>query len=457
LPCQNLEIFLPTSNDLKGLMKFLARDEWRECFEEIFDDHFGPVLDASKMQFAEIAEIVGEDWAMTLWGCAFEDFLTQDFDVDGGNIVEEYLKRRGWKEDAQSKAYMKALRSSVMTLYEVTAIVPGASLMARDLIRGGEPIAVSEKTATQTLKQWDKIAARIVPVMGKNVFAGGLLPFTLQATDTLFDGLRRMFGKKNAKKLPVITDDDLQVAAAMFTLSWLFDRLEQLIDVPALQNAKGDDLLFHDVRFPLASEVTQKDIAARINAIPGMRQENAKFWNWLDDKPKSKAQKNTGNFLDTTLENGLRVLGNVELKGRFLILSANSSARAEKGKVLIEHTLGDLVRQPLTEIRTVEQIRAARSSEHMEGPSEIAPEIAEQIIHQVLDREYRETLDKPVGMLGRKTPRQAAKSASGRQKVAQWLKYLENQSARHPNAADPMTTYSFEWMWHELGVIDLRR
>jgi hypothetical protein len=99
--------------------------------------------------------------------------------------------------------------------------------------------------------------------------------------------------------------------------------------------------------------------------------------------------------------------------------------------------------------------RPAREKE--EPGSEIPPEIAEQIVHQFLDRQYRETLDQPVGMLGNKTPRQAAKSAAGRQKVAEWLKYLENQSSRQPNPADPMATYSFEWMWHELGVVDLRQ
>lgn len=244
-------------------MKFLARNEWRECFEDVFEDHFGPVLDTGDMEFEDIAEILGDDWAMTLWSCAFEDF-----EVEGGNIIDEYLKRRGWKEDAQSKAYMKALRISIMSLYEVSEVVPGKSLMARDLVRGGEPIAVSEGTATKTLKQWDRVASRIVPVMGKNVFAGRLLPFTSQATDALFDGLRQMFGKRNAKKLPVIRDEDLQAAASMFTLSWLFDTLERTMDMPPLQNADGDDLVFHDVRFPLASGATQKDIAARVNTIP---------------------------------------------------------------------------------------------------------------------------------------------------------------------------------------------
>ncbi len=99
--------------------------------------------------------------------------------------------------------------------------------------------------------------------------------------------------------------------------------------------------------------------------------------------------------------------------------------------------------------------RPAREKE--DPASEIPPEIAEQVVHQFMDRQYRETLDQPVGMLGNKTPRQAAKSAAGRQKIAEWLKYLENQSLRQPDQADPMATYSFEWMWAELGVSDLRQ
>ena len=137
---------------------------------------------------------------------------------------------------------------------------------------------------------------------------------------------------------------------------------------------------------------------------------------------------------------------------------ANSAARAEKGTDLIRQALGDLVGTPLTEIRTVEQMMAERPPrEGGEAASDVPPEIAEQVVHQFMDRQYRETLDQTVGMLGNKTPRQAAKSAAGRQKVAEWLKYLENQSASQPDPADPMATYSFEWMWKELGVQDLRR
>lgn len=451
---------MPTSHDLSGLMKFLDRDEWRECFAEVFDDHFGPILDDGDMEFEELAEILGADMAMTLWGCAFEDFLTQDFEGEPSNIVDEYLKRRGWKENAQSRAYMGALRTSVMSLYEVSDIVPGQSLMARDLLRGGEPIAVREGTATKALRQWDKIAVRIVPVLGKNILSGGLLPFTREATESLLDGLLGVFGKKNARKLPAIKDEDLRTVAPMFTLAWMLDALGKAVDMQILQNADGDEFVFHDVRFPLASGVTQTDIAARLNGIAGMSQENAQFWNWLETMPQGEDRpKEAGTLsVDTVMDNDLRVLGNIELRGGFLCLSANSAMRAEKGTALIRRALGDLVRTPLTEIRTMQQMMAERPAKDGKTPSsEMPPELAEQIIHEYLDQYYREALDQPVGMLGDKTPRQAVKTQTGRQKVAEWLKYLENQTARQPDRAHPMATYSFEWMWKELDVHDLRR
>ena len=49
------------------------------------------------------------------------------------------------------------------------------------------------------------------------------------------------------------------------------------------------------------------------------------------------------------------------------------------------------------------------------------------------------------------TPCSAARTKSGREKLAVWLKHLENRS-RQPVATDPMTTYDFAWLWRELKV-----
>ncbi|HKH97053.1 MAG TPA: hypothetical protein VKA39_11075, partial [Beijerinckiaceae bacterium] len=255
-------------HDLSNLIKWLSREDWRPLLEEVMDEHFGPAMEAFDLEFEEIDEVLSGTWATTLWGCAFEDFLTRRFEPDGRNPVEAYLQRRGWNEAAAARRYMTALQSSVMSLYEVSDLTPGQSLRARDLIRGGEPVLVSERSATQTLKPWDRIAARIVPQGDQLVLAGGLLAFTQEGsellTTTLQDGLGRVGGRrprakggKRAAATPsgwVGTDDDLRRAAPLFTTAWLFDVLPRALglDQPSLLNGEGDEVVFHEVTFPLA-------------------------------------------------------------------------------------------------------------------------------------------------------------------------------------------------------------
>ena len=168
---------------LEGLIKWSMRDPWCDRFEDILETHLMSTCDETGLDADEIVATIGEGLYMsTVWACAFEDFLTREFDV-GDNIVDEYLKRRGWKESASVRSYMAALRNSTMSLYEVSDVVPGTSFRARDLVRGGEPVLISERTATRTLKSWDRIAARVVQVGSKTQICGGVLPFEREASE----------------------------------------------------------------------------------------------------------------------------------------------------------------------------------------------------------------------------------------------------------------------------------
>jgi hypothetical protein len=453
---------MKTGHDLMGLMKFVGRDEWKLHFEEVLGEHFGPAGQQFDLDFDAIGKALDDQWAMILWGCAFEDFLTRSVGPDHSNLVDVYLKRRGWREGAQAKAYMKALRASVMSLYEVSEIVAGKSFLARDLIRGGEPIQVTEATATKMLKQWDQIAARIVPRGDARILAGGVLPFSPDASTKLLGGIGKVTKKRRSRAKPLLDDETLRAAAPLFTSVWLFDVLPKAMGQtqPVLHNSDGEEVVFHEVRFPLAVGVTPNDVGVRLDAVPVLHQENAHFWNWLGDLPtKRPLAATTSNAVgwSVTLESGAPVLGNVELKGRFLTLSVNSAARAARGRALLEGALGELVRAPLTEIQTVEQMRASRQGQEDPAASDLPPEIATRIVHDMLDKQYRATLDEPVGMLGNISPRLAIGTQKGKQKVANWLKYLENRSASQRDPKDPMATYDFGWIWRELGIEDLRR
>ncbi len=91
---------------LQGLMKWLTCDEWHDQFESVLDDHLLPACRRTGRDAEEAVAILGKDWFMTtVWGCAFEDFLTREY-AGGRNIVDEYVKRRGWKDSASARALM---------------------------------------------------------------------------------------------------------------------------------------------------------------------------------------------------------------------------------------------------------------------------------------------------------------------------------------------------------------
>ena len=110
-------------------------------------------------------------------------------------------------------------------------IVPGQSFLARDLLRGGEPVLVHEGTATTTLRPWEKIAARIVTVADRNILTGGLLPFSPGATDMLMDAMRQLTGRTKRSRAKLRLENDvLRGGAPLFTIAWLMDALGWLND-----------------------------------------------------------------------------------------------------------------------------------------------------------------------------------------------------------------------------------
>ena len=458
-------------------MKWLTRAEWRDRFAEVYDHHLLPACRRTGFDAEEVIAILGENWFMTtVWGCAFEDFLTRE-SADGRNIVDDYLKRRGWKESASARAYISALRTSVMSLYEVSGIVRDTSFRARDLVRGGDPILISERLATRSLAQWDRIATRVVEVGSQMRISGAVLPYDRDASEKVLKLLRNVAKRtdKEQRKLADLVHRDvnhpaivnafsqtalLRAAAPAITTVWLIDIIDRATaqQIPEVRNAEGDELLFCTVHYPFADGTGPDDIRLALNRCPELRQENATFWNWIGPRRSAKAlsaRKRSLKF-QTFLDDNALVFGSVELKDKGLILSVNSQARSERGRALLSEVLDGLVVQPLVEVQTLEQCMATRDPA---PPPRLNLSVEERrtIIHDGLDRHYRDLLDQPIPVLGNKSPRAAVKTPKGRAKVVDWLKTLENHTAKFAGSNDEMASYNFNWLWMELGVNELRR
>ena len=159
-----------------------------------------------------------------------------------------------------------------MSLYEVSDVVVGESFLARDLVRGGEPVRVFERSATRSLSQWDRIAARVVTVLGKTQISGAVLPFSHPLAKEAVASIERVRKKaraeagKLAKSLGRNVDEIdfaavtgleevLASSAFMFSNLWLNDALRRSLNptLPQIENTDGDPLEFITVAHACAS------------------------------------------------------------------------------------------------------------------------------------------------------------------------------------------------------------
>ena len=455
---------------IANLVKWAARDEWEGLQLELYAVHIDRVADALDMSADDIAELLG-DSALMLHVFIAEDFFTAGFGEDDElNLIDDYLKRRGWREAVSARRYLEALRDSHVSLYEIVDVDPGRSVTVRDLILGGEAVTVTEKLGSESLGRWDRVAARIVSVNGKEHFTGGILQFSHEASQELLSAFDKMAEQMKEELLEVAeeTGDDATIelesvrrvivlgmpCAPIFSQHWTLDAVMRLqAPLPELRNSDNEAIVFCEVRFPIAGDETK--VAAVLDGIEAFErvEDDEAHWVWL--APGSPFQRMDGDREEppaTEAEDTIPMmsLGDAALRSGALVLTVNSEERAERGRDLLASHLGDLVGSPLTSHQDPEQAMAEHAGELVDEPG-IPPEEAARIIHAYFDEHFRRTLDEPLPVLDGKTPRQAATTPEGREQAIDWLKQLEN-TEHHRAAQQGEKPYDTAWIWRELGL-----
>jgi hypothetical protein len=456
-----------------------ARGRWKEECRRVLNEHLEPVCAKAGIDEDELAELLGEQHYQMIQACAFEDFLCRRLGPKNRNVIDDYLDQRAWKESIPGRDYLRVLRDSVMSLYEVVEVKPGRGLVLRDLIRGGAPVEVDERMGSESLVGWDLIAARILTIGGRGYLSGAVLHFPREPAEAV----KRIFrdGPERARRsmpneLPSLTAmqrravDDvlgdktvaLEVGTRVFSSVWLAYTIGQLTSPPpSLNNFDGEQIVLTKVRFALAKENMAK-VTGLLDATPELSREPEELcWQWhRQDGKETNKKTDSGLSLASWDETGALVLGRIELRGKWLVLEVNSLARANHGKQMIGQLLGGLVGAPVTETQSVESAleehRGRKRSPAKETAPPIPPEAAARVMKEFLDRHYRRVIEEPLPAIGNVSPRSAVGTQEGREKVIGWLKDMENgESLRSRKEGTP--PYDFTWMWQELGVLGERR
>jgi Protein of unknown function (DUF2384) len=273
--------------------------------------------------------------------------------------------------------------------------------------------------------------SRILTTEGQSIFVG-MAPFIIPTTyhTELLDFKEWLIEECNAGKelTPVMLREDFDVDL----LSYYFELLEAAYNrpMPTLANTDGDLFQFSKSYFKLAIQIEE---ALRC-LLPLTLSEDAD--EFLNDAQREKDGEikeiefpwlKKGNKMHKSWEN--TVMGHITIKPGKLILETNSEKRSETGKKLLTKYLGDKILFQQTLIETPEQkLRSLPESkpESRKKDEELMaiPEVQEQL-EAMAKAHWESWFDEPIPALNNQTPRQAAKTEKGRERLEMLLLHYE--------------------------------
>ena len=194
--------------------------------------------------------------------------------------------------------YLRALRGSVSSLYEVVEVKPDRGLVLRDLVRGGEPVEVDEQLGSRSAAIWDRIAARVLTIGGCHYLSGAVLNFEQEPAEAVLRVFRispERAKRSIAESLSTLTEEQmreldelladraigLEGGARVFTWIWLAHTLRQLrAPQPTLTNFDGEEVVFTKVRLAVA-KAHRAEVARLLDQAPELaREAKGECWSW---------------------------------------------------------------------------------------------------------------------------------------------------------------------------------
>lgn len=295
------------------------------------------------------------------------------------------------------RVLLEAMNQSYPSLYQIERTDPKAgTLVVKDLLLGGT-VMVHDYGFSETSRAGWIVPFRITPAGSFHfIDIAGPVFGAMEAVDILME-LR-------ALKLPVKpTAEWLRENAYVFGRLWsYFDETQEFGEQgPDLVNTDGDELEFITAQFGYSDPQTVRRALKRHPAIDYDEMDDAFIW-----------------FKEAGGPGGNTVLGRIFFEDGFIKAEVNSQKRFTTLRGLLED-IGLIYRSH--EGRSAEDMLDEKkmSQAEPEGdlPEEDLPEDVKAAVREQFDAFYMDWLDQPVPALDNKTPRQAAKTAKGAQKV----------------------------------------
>jgi hypothetical protein len=357
-------------------------------------------------------------------------------------LASLYLRRHADRLSGTERAFLEAAATSPLCFYAVTHAQAGRELALRDILSGAD-LVVREQNASRTVQPGDLLFTRILTVQGTSIMSGAAplaIPpewhlSILDVRDRLAGGPGRTLTRD------AVRDFDLELRELYFFIE------DQIWNprLPEIRNTDGDRLvlttLTYALRCPPAKAFDRLKSLARASkpeaaqlVADAVLDENGEIHGvtipWIKRRTARLPE-------DTT------TLGTIEIDGDQMRVEVNSTRRASRIVREIAKRLGPDAELESRQADSIETLLARREETPRDRIAELEqarlqeqPEVQE-FLRQRAERYWEDWLDTPIPALGQGTPRQAASTPEGRERLEALFMEFARRRGRSPDAMAP--------------------
>jgi hypothetical protein len=400
------------------------------------------------MDVDQVNEQIFWPWFLFHW-VPSRDLKVKNFCSDM-TVAQNYVKAHRDAISDEELSFIEAAVNSHFSFYCVLDVEFGQSLFVKDILLGTTH-TLMEMRGTLTCKRGDIFFTRILPIEDISICIS-VAPYVVPAkyhTDIIDfrDMLMKGFSAKKA-----LSSEVLRGGAGFFVLDFYFRLMSAAFNpsLPTLMNTDEELVVFVELHFELSMELEEAaSCLAPLSRVMKLADilKSAERSQSGEIKKIAFSWEKKGNKKHRSWSN--TVLGDIEMVKGTLVLNVNSQERAERGRALLQECLGDKISFNKAIVKTQEQQyqEFEQSQSKGEEPQEQSmqelneSEEAQEIIRDMTKAHWEDWLSVPIPALKGKTPLQAARSKSGRERLEALLLECERNAVGKNNVAGPDIAY----------------
>jgi len=368
-------------------------------------------------------------------------------------VALEFLEANEARLDPFERRFLEAICRRPFSFYVIESLEPGKTIGLRDLF-SGRTYRVRERRASTVVDVGSVLYARVLPMDSVAILVGcaGLCIPPLFRTK-LIDLREELAGENGLLTEEVLRDCDGPFREAYWRIA------DQIYHppTPVLQNTDGEPLVLCRVIFDL--RCTPQEAFSKLKELAlGQTEEDLRKEAAFGANGELESIEIPwivgGNKVHASWDN--TVLGHVEIEGSELVAEVNSEARAGRIRRGIEQRLGDAVVWRTTETESPEKhLAESRRRRARAEPEEAGARTAMELdpaaraqVAQMMASHWESWIDTAIPVLGGRSPREALRTAAGRERLEALLCDMRSHEVR-----DDLLKPDIESLRRKLGLL----